>query len=487
MALNTTTNFIVQIDINTAFTSESTVTAVAVPQEFKVKNRSYSFGNTSISDGTITKSFTPSIKTTETNSGTVDEVQSYIISAILPFDKNVKVATITTFTISAFYAIRKKISLSLNKIIPGVEIFLKETPYTGSATSGATFDLICRTSRSISALDNLVVSANQLVGRVAQEVTTRSITRVDAGSLNLSRDGETRNIKIHGDPQSSFYLTIEDGSDRSIIANPTEGGRVSLPSGERDVVKARLNRAGVFVHKQRFPKIPTILTTAVNGSMAASGATKIIFDSLSGVQVGDTMVASDTRGRKINNGETVKVVTLNPDGDNANECTLSSSVILADNKKVAFVRSTTFKVHVAPNTGTIPAGSYGSKLVDTVYPMFTLSQNVGTTVTFNASASAPIQINGGSAGVSHSVAYGSNNSNIRDINLVYTLTGKTFTQATGKPILRDFVIASGDAIITGTVRGTGGGTTTYKVIANLNIEYKTTDTVVNINMDNIVS
>ena len=209
MALNTTTNFIVQIDINTAFTSESTVTAVAVPQEFKVKNRSYSFGNTSISDGTITKSFTPSIKTTETNSGTVDEVQSYIISAILPFDKNVKVATITTFTISAFYAIRKKISLSLNKIIPGVEIFLKETPYTGSATSGATFDLICRTSRSISALDNLVVSANQLVGRVAQEVTTRSITRVDAGSLNLSRDGETRNIKIHGDPQSSFYLTIE--------------------------------------------------------------------------------------------------------------------------------------------------------------------------------------------------------------------------------------------------------------------------------------
>ena len=119
--------------------------------------------------------------------------------------------------------------------------------------------------------------------------------------------------------------------------------------------------------------------------------------------------------------------------------------------------------------------------------MFTLSQNVGTTVTFNASASAPIQINGGSAGVSHSVAYGSNNSNIRDINLVYTLTGKTFTQATGKPILRDFVIASGDAIITGTVRGTGGGTTTYKVIANLNIKYKTTDTVVNINMDNIVS
>lgn len=216
MALNTTTNFIVQIDINTAFTSESTVTAVAVPQEFKVKNRSYSFGNTSISDGTITKSFTPSVKTTETNSGTVDEVQSHLISAILPFDKNVKVATITTFTISTNYAIRKKISLSLNKIIPGVEIFLKETPYTGG-TSGAAFDLICRTSRSISALDNLVVSANQLVGRVAQEVTTRSITRVDAGSLNLSRDGETRNIKIHGDPQSSFYLTIEDGSNRSII------------------------------------------------------------------------------------------------------------------------------------------------------------------------------------------------------------------------------------------------------------------------------
>jgi hypothetical protein len=484
MALNTTTNFIVRIDINTAFTSESIVTAVAVPQEFKVKNRSYSFGNTSISNGTITKSFTPSVKTNETNSGTVDEVQSHLISAILPFDKNVKIATITTFTISTSYAIRKKISLSLNKIIPGVEIFLKETPYTG-LTSGATFDLICRTSRSISGLDNLVVSANQLVGRVAQEVTTALITRVDAGSLNLSRDGETRNIKIHGDPQSSFYLTIEDGSDRSIIANPTEGGRLSLPSGEREVVKSKLNRAGVFVHKQRFPKIPTILTTAVNGSMAASGATKIIFDSLSGVQVGDTMVVSDTRGRKINNGETVKVVTLNPDGDNANECTLSSSVTLADDKKVAFVRSTTFKVHVTPNPDT--AASYGPKLIDTVYPMFTLSQNVGTTVTFNASASAPIQINGGSAGVSHSVAYGSNNSNIRDINLVYTLTGKTFTQATGKPILRDFVIASGDAIITGTVRGTGGGTTTYKVIANLNIEYKTTDTVVNINMDNIVS
>ena len=74
-----------------------------------------------------------------------------------------------------------------------------------------------------------------------------------------------------------------------------------------------------------------VLSTALNMAGNLSG-TKAIFDSLSGVEVGDVLIANET-------GATVVTVTeLDPDGDNANECNLSSSVSMNDDAVVHFKR-----------------------------------------------------------------------------------------------------------------------------------------------------
>ena len=58
-------------------------------------------------------------------------------------------------------------------------------------------------------------------------------------------------------------------------------------------LKAKTNNSGVFSFSQKFPKIKAHASTAINGSMAASGATKIIFDSLDGDAIGDEVLFSD--------------------------------------------------------------------------------------------------------------------------------------------------------------------------------------------------
>ena len=74
-----------------------------------------------------------------------------------------------------------------------------------------------------------------------------------------------------------------------------------------------------------------LLKTAVNMAGNLSG-TKAIFDSLSGVKVGDQLVMEE-----IAVGTTITVTELDPDGDNANECNISASVT-ANDDAVAYFR-----------------------------------------------------------------------------------------------------------------------------------------------------
>ena len=218
------------------------------------------------------------------------------------------------------------------------------------------------------------------------------------------------------------------------------------------------------------------MSTTVNGAITNNAT--VIFTSASGVVVGDQISISDSRGTRDN--EVIKVTAINVDG-NANKLTLSKAVTVANSKVVVFRRSTSYYLNLE-TTGTKDSS------INDVFPTYTMTQNIGSIITFNATTSSgAIQINGGSAGVTHTTSYGDGGRGNSVINLVYTLTGKTFTQATSKPTEDDFVVASGDADVSTIVSGSGGGTSTYIIRAKVKVEYKTTDTVVNINLDNIVS
>ena len=80
--------------------------------------------------------------------------------------------------------------------------------------------------------------------------------------------------------------------------------------------------------------------------MAASGATKIIFDNLANVRVGDQVVM-----KEITTG-VITVTALDPDGDNENECTVSASITAADNARVSFKRSKKYRIYIEPSTNT---------------------------------------------------------------------------------------------------------------------------------------
>ena len=219
--------------------------------------------------------------------------------------------------------------------------------------------------------------------------------------------------------------------------------------------------------------------------MAASGATKIIFDSLTDVLVGDQVFILGTNNKAINNGDTIKVVTLNPDTDNVNECTLSTSIIAPDNTPAIFKRATSYKLNLS-TTGTL-----NSSIPDT-FPTYTFNQYLNPVLTATATCTvAHVSINGLTAGVvdSDSITGKVNQEGVGYINLKYVLTGKTFTLTSGHPVASDWTTTSGDT--TFSVYGfrvTGAGTTTCTVFAKiLVLQWGTSDTVVNLNIDNVIS
>ena len=73
--------------------------------------------------------------------------------------------------------------------------------------------------------------------------------------------------------------------------------------------------------------------------------------------------------------------------------------------------------------------------------------------------------------------------------MTYVLTGKTFALTSGHPIASDWTVTSGNTIISlFDLRVTGAGTTTFTIFAKLHvIKWGVDDTVVDLNIDNIIS
>ena len=475
MALITTSNLSLKVIANTKNNTTYSITGISVPQKFRVQGKQRSYGNTTVTDGHITKSYTTSTSLSRTNAGTSSEVSTYTLSATMPLNKSLKIALIS-LTPSTGFSLLKKPSTVLRKPITGLSVYLEET------TTANVYNLICNISREIKQFENAIIDLNYLIGKQAVASPSNTIKKVIVGKTNIPTYGCSKNIKIYGSPNTPFELSVLDNNNKNLLAQANSTG--SVPSGVVDVFSGTLNKRGYYSYYQKFPSAPIVLSTAVNVGGGASNVRQVTFDSLSGVLVGDEIIAVDSRNQRIDNGETIKVVSI----DSTYVCTLSRAVTLADDTKVKFRRNASYKINVETT------GTKGSK-VNATYPTHTLTQNLDNIITFNATTSVgAIRINGGSGGVTHSVSYsqssyGQNQQGLlqRNILLIYTLTGKTFTVTSGHPSIADFVKASGDANISGIVTGSGSSTTTYTITARLDLTYGSEDTVFNINLDNIVT
>ena len=232
------------------------------------------------------------------------------------------------------------------------------------------------------------------------------------------------------------------------------------------------------------PTLPTIRSTKVNGSMAVSGATRVIFDNLTDVQVGDEIHLLNKDTNKPFSTTPIKVITLNPDTDNTNECTLSESITAPDNKKVKFKRPQDFKVNIETS------GTKGSN-IPIGFPTYTVSQYNDPMLKFVATCSGLTRINGAIAGVSDVTYKGLTLGKESLISVTYVLTGKTFNLATGKPEEKDFVLTQGKVNFSiQNLTVTGNTTTELTVKANMYINEnvrRSVDPIITFNTDNIIT
>lgn len=481
MPLNTTTNLKLSITASTV-NSSCTIAGLSVKQEFKTKKKNTGRASFNISNGIITKSNLTSVSGGRTGIGTTNEKTIMTITGIIPYNKNVAVAEIT-ITPDANFKLSKTPSISFDTpvfsnqiIVKNFGIFLEKTPTKNK------FNVICNAPGLVSSTQLVSLKLDYSVAKISP-VTTNTISQIYCGNSIIKRQGEKRSIKIYGSPNTPFDLTVLDSNNKSIIRNSNTTS--VLPVGVTQSLSANLNSKGYYIHKQFFPKIPTVKVTTVNGSMAASGATRVIFTSLSGVQVGDEIIVSNSNGTRYSNGETIKVLVLNPTGGNANECDLSKSIVAADGAGVSFKRSTSFKLNIETS------GTKGSS-IESTFPTKTFNQYTDSVIKIVASGVTNTRINGDPSGHDNNKYYGylrTDKDKILSLSYTMVKTSGTFTEASNHPTPSDIVLTSGNIDFDVTsIRSSGAGTATYKLFIILKIhKVGIGDSVITINSNNIIS
>ena len=346
----------------------------------------------------------------EISKGLDDDVNRLVLSGFLDSGKSVTIATIKinafedNFLSSIPYldtAFKNNIKLKLknteNKIYD-----------TGRRSRGSkrdqrvisyTFDLIYLNNLSISTSNSLITSLNYSTEKFIR--LAPKINSVVFGKNRVSPSGETRNIIISGDSGAKFAIAVNESycekithgsgasefteekiekiNDVSILGPMIRKSKLIYGHGkEIDVVKSVIGTSGIYSFKQKFPST-IVEKTKVNGAMAASGATKIIFDRLTNVRVGDRIYSNN-----IPESTVVKVTVLNPDTDNINECTLDTSVTLADNATVSFGRKRYYSIDLVDDINFTSDFSADSDiptnpqfpLVQYMNPIITLSHTI---------------------------------------------------------------------------------------------------------------
>lgn len=471
--LQTATNLSLKITTKTGNKSSLSIANASVSQKIKPIGRKTVVGRANVVDGFITKSNNSVVNSTVANSGTNSEVTTLTVSAIIPYNERVKVATLTFVGDTGYSIDNLKTFLSFNKVISGLSV---ELVFNHSNTK--LLDLFVQSSKEVSALDNAILSLNYSLNRSLSAVTP-SISNVIMNTIT-GVDRAEKDIKIIGTPNTPFTLCVLDENNNSIITSPTSTS--TLPVGVKPCLSSVIGKNGKYIYKQSFPAAKSVLVTKVNGSMAVSGASTVIFDSLSGVQVDDHVLLQNAIGQKIYSDKAVLVKILNPTGGNANECVLSQSIVAADNARVKFARPVSYKINVdttATKKDRVPA----------TFPTITLNQIHHPTITVTASHSnGTVRINGATAGADDIKYYSKPRLSSGDIYLTYVLTGKTFTQVASKVDLYSCGLSAGDASFTKSASQSGTGTSTFTVVLIISVDsFGTKDSSININLEKIAT
>jgi len=445
MSFNTITNAVIRIVANT---NDVTMAFFSAPvlQTNRIRNhQAYtsdiitllsskgigsiaSSGNLSVSNNSV-------ISNTKTiNSGTVNEKKEFKISAIVPYNKDIKIGTLI-ITAGSNKKLTNKPALVLNQSLFGSELEKSHRLYlqpTGeSITDGfitsRNYNIFYRATRSITIKDNLSYSLNISADKKVVKALQIKDVIIKDEIKDISSRGENKKIRIYGTPKTNFKFTIFDDNNNCLLSYNKFNSTITSNTGA--IIKAfegKISKTGFYDCDVLFSRAPIILTTAVNVGGGVTNAAQVTFDSLAGVKVGDQLLSNFVEPYK-----SVKVKSI----DSEFVCTLSRPITAADDTAVSFIANANYNFLIESTD------SLGSN-IPTTSPNFIFKQFVTPVLTLKGSTSAgSFSINGGSVGADVEEYYdGVANANFetvsRKLNYVSTFlisyslvrdAGKTFS------------------------------------------------------------
>ncbi len=270
-----------------------------------------------------------------------------IINATVPTNETISVGTLTLEANNNTYFSEQPFIENNNLSNGDVSLALIQT-IASSPITKYVFNILFNFSRANNS-DNHSGSIINLIYKKdtkLSSLTRTEILKVDHGKNTISNVGESRPIKIIGDPGAEFDISVTRASfdDVSIIddKNSTKT-RLTPKYGEAKVVSKKINpnTKGIqsFTFRQKFDA-NTPFTTTIDG--AKTSTTITIDGDTSNIRVGDQLIYSD-----LATGTIVKVASIT----DANNVVLDTSVAQDDGDTVKFARNEEYHVNIYPKEG----------------------------------------------------------------------------------------------------------------------------------------
>tara|TARA_R100000655_G_scaffold109129_1_gene162784 strand:- start:1747 stop:3336 length:1590 start_codon:yes stop_codon:yes gene_type:complete len=329
------------------------------------------------------------IRKSTISGGNTDKKIIYHLTGFVPEGRNIKIARLY-FKSSSGKVFKKPPTLTVqnNNVdlrliqVKTEDKFLKNG--TTSKSKVFIYSLFYRSTRSTRSLDKINAYINY--SDSVDIPTINKVRKVVFGSNEIKSDGEKRRVTVYGNPGLTVDIALNkldnhidakgdvvNYTEQTILnitglgikkinddGSPTIG---ALPSGETVTTTPMvIPSSGKYSFNVDFPSV-TFKQTQLNGSRTAES--RVIFDDLTGVRVGDVLYSGVTR--------LGKVTVLNPLGNNANQCDISSPITISDNVGVVFKRANDYNLNVYCKTGSDYKSGLASGIKSTD-PTFVLKQ-----------------------------------------------------------------------------------------------------------------
>ena len=336
------------------------------------------------------------IRKSASSGGNTDEKIIHHLTGFVPEGRNIKIARLY-FKSSSGKVFKKPPTLTVqnNNVdlrliqVKTEDKFLKNG--TTSKSKVFIYSLFYRSTRGTRSLDKINAYINY--SDSVDIPTINKVRKVSFGNSEVKNGGEKRNVTVYGNPGLTVDIALNkldnhinakgdvvNYTEQTILnrtgigikktnddGSPTIG---ALSSGEIvTTAPIVIPSSGKYSFNVDFPSV-NFKNTQING--AITKASRIIFDDLTGVRVGDSLYSGVTR--------LGKVTVLDPVGNNTNQCDISDSITIADNVGVVFKRANDYHLNVYCKTGSDYKSGLASRM-KSIDPTFVLKQYIDPALT----------------------------------------------------------------------------------------------------------